>query len=752
MITSTGKIIGSRTPRIDGAEKVTGRAKYTLDLKMTGMLYARIVLSMVPHGRVLRIDASKALTYPGVVDIVTGKDIKIRWFPGERYRSRYALTDEPKYAGDCIAAVAAKTRQAAKEAVELLEVEYEEIPAVLNYEDSLKMNSSADYPKIWPEGNIQKHFQYSRGDVEEGFRKADFVFEDTLRTARSHNMPMEVAASLAWWEDDKLTVAASTQAPSTCRESLAQDLGLPMNKVRVLTRFKGGGFGNKNYGMNYDLIAAILAKRTRRPVFLEYSRREDFANVHGRWATVQDYRAGVKKDGTITAIYHRLYCDIGGYGRHSRDYMHGPREYYSCENVKMEAFPVYTNTPATGNMRAPSGVQGCFGAEVFIDELAYKANMDPVEFRLKNRVVKAEGEHEFTSYGLEECLQIGAEAFGWKKRWRPQSQGSLVHGVKKRGIGVAMTVWHAFLGPSTAIIKMNSDGTANLIVSVTDIGTGVKSTLAMIAAETLGIPLKNISVTWGDTDVCPFSIGESGSRATSFTGWAVKAAAEDAKKQLLAYLSRFLDAKAEDLDIADGCVFKKGDPSSTVLLADVGKDKGPDLSSPLGVADGKLPDVVVGRASTEPKLPKGYDRASFAAHFAEVEVDVETGVTDVIRYIAVHDSGLIVNRLLAESQVQGGVIMGLGMALTEELVCDEYRGMFLNGDMFGYRVPDQLHVPKIESIFVDSKDPYGPKSLGEVTSVPVPAAVNNAIFNAVGARIREMPMTPERVLAAMRKV
>ena len=742
---SQGRLIGSRTPRIDGYEKVTGRAKYTGDLRVANMLYGRIVMSMIPHGHVRRVDSTKALATPGVATVITCKDGKLRWLAGDRHRTRYALTDEPKFAGDVVAAVAAKTRLVAKEAAELVEVEYEELPVLLNYRDALR----ADAFRIWPEGNIQKHFQYSRGDLTKGFQHADRIFEDTYTSARSHSMPLEAAVSLAWWDGDHLTVAAATQAISTCRESLAHDLGLPMNKVRVLTLFKGGGFGNKNYDMNYDLIAALLARRAHRPVLLEYTRREDFANVHGRWATTQHFRVGVKQDGRLTALQLTNYCEIGGYGRHSRDYLYGPREHYRCPNLAIEAIPVYTNTPATGNMRAPQGVQGCFGVETLLDQVAHELRVNPVEFKLMNRVRKADGENEFTSYALDECIRVGADAIGWRERWRPAGQGPTVDG-RRRGLGMAMTAWHAWVGPGAAIIKVNSDGTASLIVGVTDIGTGAKSALAMIAADTLGVPLRNITVIWGDTDVCPFSIGESGSRTTSFTGGAVQAAALDAKQQLLAYFSKFLGARPEDLDIADGRIFSKGAPDGAIPLTDVGPTVGPNLASPLGVAEGKLPDVIIGRASTDPKLPEGYDRASFAAHFVEVEVDPETGVTSVTRYIAVHDSGLIVNRLLAESQVQGGVMMGLGMALIEELVTDEHRGMLLNGDMFGYKVLDELNAPPVEAIFVDSKDPYGPKSLGEVTSVPVPAAVNNAIFNAVGARVRAMPMTPERVLAAMK--
>ncbi|MBI2184066.1 MAG: xanthine dehydrogenase family protein molybdopterin-binding subunit [Thaumarchaeota archaeon] len=725
---STPRLLGRSTPRIDGSARVTGRAKYAADWRLANMLYSKVVLSEVPHAKVIKVDTSKALKLLGVEAVLTFEDAKVKWSPGDMVNTRYVITDKVRFVGDVIAVIAAKSRKIAEDAAELVKVEYAQLPTVLEVEEALR----GEAPKIWDSGNLHRKIEFNKGNFSEALRRCKQTFEASYRTNRVHNTPLEPAASLAWWSGDELTVVAGTQAITTCRQGLAKDLGLPLNKVRVIALYKGGGFGNKNRNMNYDLLAALLAKATGKPVMLEYSRREDFINVHGRWATEQHLKAGVNEDNKLTAFSQKVYCDVGAYSRHPTRYNEASLGYYDCDNVRSEIYAVYTNTSATGNMRSPEALPATFSAESMMDEMSYDLGIDPVEFRLRNKGT-THFEDKYTSYGLDKCIKIGAETIRWKKKWHPSGQGTIVNG-KHHGLGMAMCNYHSSMGQGAAIIKVNQDGTVNLAVGVTDIGTGAKSTMGIIAAEALGVDLSDVKVVWGDTDSCPFSIGESGSRTTTFTGMAVKAAAEDAKRQLFGLAAKILDANPDQLSMDGKVIFVKDQSERSISLAKVAET---------------MSDGIIASASINPSLPKGEYRASFAAHFVEVFVDLETGVVDVSRYVAVHDSGPIVNRLTAESQVQGAVVMGIGASLLEELIVNREQGWIDNPSLYTYRVPTQLDIPKTEVIFVETEDPYGPKTLAEVPLTPVAPAIANAVFNATGARLREIPMTPERVLKAI---
>ncbi|MBI2183879.1 MAG: molybdopterin-dependent oxidoreductase [Thaumarchaeota archaeon] len=724
-------IIGTRVARVDGYERVSGKALYTADWKQPRMLYAEVVSSTRPHAEVVSVDTSEALRVPGVEAIVDCKETGITWSEGEPARSRMLLDEHIRFVGEIVAAVAAKTRYAAHEAAEKVRVVYNDLPAVYDPEEALKKEA----PQIWTSGNLRQIQRYERGFVEKGFQEADLIFEDTFRTSRFHNAAMETGASLAWWTGGNLTVIASTQSVTGARAGLAKDLQIPLSKVRVIALYKGGGFGNRSNAVNHDLLAAILAKKTGKPVLLEFSRYDEFLGSHGRWPTVQHYRIGVKKDGEVTALQLRAYADMGAYHRRSPEipYIRGPPEFYRCPNMKLEVYAAYTNTPFTGSMRAPPAVAGCFGSESLMDHVANQMKIDPVEFRLKNHIIKADNKDEYTSNGITECIRKGAEIIDWKRVWHPPSQGP-TYGSLNHGVGMAIGGWMARLVSASAIMKVNRDGSAHLVVGVTDIGGGAKTVLSMIAADTLGIPLQDVKVTWGDTDVCPFAPGETGSRTTTNVGLAVKVAAEDAKSQLLAKASQMLDVDPHGLDVADGTIFRRDEPATRIPLSKVAET---------------MPDAIIGKATTDPKLPSGKARFSFAAHFAEVLVDKEVGKIIVKRYVAVHDSGRIVNPLTAENQVQGGVTMGLGLALTEEQIVNKSTGYLENPSLWTYRLPMHLDVPKIEVHFVETDDPYGPKSLGEPPVVPVCAAIANAVYNAVGARVKEIPLTPERVLRAM---
>ena len=696
------KTVGHPAQRIDAIKRVTGTATYTGDIQLPGMLYARVLRSPHAHARIRKIDATKAQALAGVKAILTRENCDVVWSSGDTRNKRYLFNNPVRFAGDAVAAIAATDRHIAEEAIRLIEVDYEVLPFVLDPEDALK----AGAVEIQPGGNLSpdakgKHEPeiYRRGDIDHGLSTADRVFEDRYSSVHINNAQLEPRVSIAQWDGDKVTVYASTQGISNCRTDIAKDLQMPLEKVRVVCQFMGGGFGNKNQCHDFDLMAAMLAQKAGLPVKLEFTRKEDYVAVHGRWPTKQYYKIGAKNDGTLTGIQLRGYSGMGPY-RKGAGGIAGV-ELYQCPNVETTIYPVYTNMAVSANLRGPAYPQGIFGIESLMDHIAYELKIDPLEFRLKNMTRKYHDELPFTSNGLEECIRRGAEAFEWKKRWHAAGAGA---GSVKRGAGMAMGAFGSAVGRSSAVVKLDGRGQYHLHVGVTDVGTAAKTTMGMIAAEELGIPLEKIEVISGDTAMCPYSVGESGSRTTTHTGYAVIQAAKDLKRQIA----------------------EKGLPQGDqVLTASVNAD---------------------------PVQPKDAARYSFAAHFAEVEVDTETGHVRVIKYVAAHDSGRIVNPLTCASQVKGGATMGIGMALHEELLYDRQTGLPLTAGYYGARVMTHRDTPEIDVLFVETEDAYGPfgaKSIGESTIVPSVAAVGNAIFNAIGKRIKDLPITRDKVLGVL---
>jgi xanthine dehydrogenase molybdenum-binding subunit len=710
------KTVGHPTPRIDALERVTGKATYTGDVKLPGMLYARVLRSPHPHASIRRIDVSKALALPGVKAVLTHENCAVVWGAGSvtggiQYNDdvkkickqrRHAFNNPVRFVGDPVAAVAAVDRHVAEHALQLIAVDYEELPFVLEPEDALKPGAVA----IWPEGNLAldprnetKPIVQKRGDVEEAFRGADHVFEDRYTTAFVHNAQMEPRACVAMWEGEKLTVYTPTGGIANCRHDMARDLGLADENVRVISHYMGGNFGNKNQNQDADLIAAVLAKQAGAPVKLEMSRKEDFIGMHGRWPTVQYYKVGVSNDGTLQAIQLRGYSGMGGYRKNSGSI--GGIEVYRCPNIEMVVHPAYTNKTVSGNFRGPEFPQGYYGIQSMMDDVAFKLKMDPVEFILKNMTRKPSEQATYTNYSLDECIHRGAEAFEWKKRWRAQPGSD--PGPIKRGAGVSFMAFRSGVGHSSAVLRVDSRGKYRVHVGVTDVGAGAKTTMGLIAAEALGVGLPEVEVVWGDTDTCPYSVGESGSRTTIMTGHAVIEAARDLKKQ----------------------------------IAEKGLPKGSE--------------IYTASADPNPRMEEGKARAAFGAHFVEVEVDTELGRARVIKYLAVHDCGRIMNPLTAISQIKGGAIMGIGMALHEDLVYDRRSGIPLTAGYYGARISTHLDAPDIEVLFIESDDGYGPwgaKSIGESGKVPAVAAVANAIFNASGRRMKDLPITRDKIVGA----
>ncbi len=708
--------IGHVTPRVDAIARVTGQAKYTNDLKLPGMLYARVLRSPHPHARLLHIDTSEASRLPGVQAVITHENVQVVWGAGavaggRQYsdaikaitrQRRYIFNNPVRCVGDAVAAVAATDRHIAEQALALIKVEYEPLPFVLEPEAAL----AAEAPLIWPEGNLcldahnnSAPVVANHGDLAAGFAAAHQVFAKRYDSGFVHNAQLEPRCALAHWQEQMLTLYTPSQGIANCRHDMARDLGLAEEQVRVVCNYMGGGFGNKNQNQDADLIAATLSRRTKAPVMLEYTRRDDWLGMHGRWPTVQQYKVGVTNDGTVTAIQLNGYSGMGPYRKNSGGI--GGLELYACPNRYRSVSPVYTNRTTSGNFRAPSEPHGVYGIESVMDEIAYTLGMDPVEFTLKNMLRPTE-EQPFTNYSLDACIEMGVKAFDWQAR-RKLIPGSDA-GPLKRGAGFSFMMFRSALGMSSAVVQVDAQQRYTLFVGVTDVGTGAKTTMGMIAAEALGVPLSQVDVVSGDTDRCPYSVGESGSRTTIMTGMAVVEAVKDLQQQIAA----------------------SGMPTGhDVLVAS---------ATPSPTADGKM-------------------RQCFGAHFVEVEVDTRLGTTRITQYLAVHESGRIVNPQTARDQIRGAVLQGIGQALHEDLLYDSASGQPLTTGYYRARHLTHLDAPAIDVRFLEVDDGYGPfgaKAVGESGIILAPAAVANAIFNATGARMTSLPITRDKLLGALR--
>jgi len=702
--------VGVPTPRIDAAQRVTGRARYTTDVDVTGMLYARVLRSPHPHARIRRIDTRAAQRLAGVRAVISRDTCDVVWTSGDTRNDRFLFNNPVRFVGDAVAAVAAVDRHTAEEALAAIVVDYEPLDFVLDPEAALRPGAV----EIQPGGNLSANGRgahepelYERGDLEAGLAASDVVLENDFTSKHINNAQLEPRASVAQWEDGRLTVWAATQGIANCRRDLARDLHLAQEDVRVICEFMGGGFGNKNQCQDSDLIAAVLARDTGRAVKLEYTRKEDFLGVHGRWPTRQYYRVGATRDGTLQAIDLRGYSGLGPHRKSSGGI--AGIELFRCANVRRVVSPTYTNMTVSANFRGPAYPQGVWGIESMMDQMAHELEIDPVAFHLTNFSRAYRDETPYTSWALGECIERGAAALGWASRWRRADDTGSTDGAGsgsgpiRRGLGMATGAFSGRTGRSSAMLRLDSAGRLWVHVGVTDIGTSAKTTMAQLAAEAMEMRLEDVRVVWGDTDRCPFSVGESGSRTTVQTGDAVLAAAADLRAR----------------------------------LADQGPPRG---------------DIVLEAQATTNPGTDGMARYASAAHFVEIEVDVAVGHVRVLRYVAVHDSGRIINPLTAASQVKGGVTIGLGMALHEELLYDRATGIPVNPGYYGARVMTHLDTPEIEVHFVEPPDAYGPygaKPIGEPPVIPVVAAVGNAIFNATGRRLTELPFSRARLMESL---
>jgi CO/xanthine dehydrogenase Mo-binding subunit len=722
-------VVGVAVPRLGLADKVRGQARYTADLKRPGMLYGRVLRSPHAHARIVHLDTSEAERGPGVHAVLTHRDV-----PQVRIDADL-LPLEPvlRFVGDEVALVAAESEAIAEDALRLIRVEYEVLPAVFDAEEALRPGA----PLVHPQGNLVggKTLALERGSVAQGFAEAVRVFEDTFHTQMHAPVGMETRAALAEWDGDRLTVWKTSRAVhASDRQTLARVLGLPLEQVRVICPNMGGGFGNKDEG-RLAVLVALLARRAGRPVRIEYSRAEEFVAGRNRQEAHMGLKIGVQPDGTPTAIALHATMNAGAFvasGMNvTRRVGQGALYLYTCPHARFEGVTVYTNRPAGGSFRGLGAPLGHFALEVLIDQIAEALGVDPLDYRLRHHVTSAgqpgqrrtpsdqllpdepvEGGVPFSSNGLRECLLAGAERIGWRQRRQPNGTAT---DMLRRGLGMAMGIYKGGIGrEGEAEVRITPDGRVEVAVGGVDVGQGSTTVLAQIAAEALGVPLDRIDVVMADTGRTPPAHVTAGSSTTITTGAAVKLAAEDAKRQLLA--------------LVDG-IPQPFDP---------------------GIVPGRRGDIVGTARVTSGS--REYLTNAFAAHFAEVEVDMQRGRIRVLRYVAAHDSGRIVHPRLAENQVSGGVLQFLGIALREELYLDRQHGVTLNANFLEHKSTSIVDFPPIEVLFPAGPDPVGPygaKALGEPPVVPVLAAVANAVANATGVWLREVPFTPQRVLQAI---
>lgn len=759
--------IGQSPVRLDAREKVTGRTLYAVDLKMAGMLYAKVLRSPHPHARILHIDATKARSLPGVVAVVTGKD-----FPGSLGATvqdqSFLAGDKVRFVGDAVAAVAAVNLDTAEEALSLIHVEYELLPALFDPVEAMKsrevlihenLSQYAVAPGIFPVPgtNICNHFKLRKGDPERGFNESDLVLEDTYRSHMVQHAHLETHAAIAQVDSSgKILIWSNTQTPYFNRKALAKSLNLPLNQVRVMVTTLGGGFGGKSYLKAEPICVALALKSKGRPVKLVFTREEEFGVAPVRHPTIIRCKTGMKKDGTWLAQESELIFDTGAYAdigprvcRNAGFSAAGP---YQVPNVRIDSYCVYTNHPIGGAFRGFGIPQVSWAIESHLDVMAEKLGLDPVDVRLKNAV--EEGSLSVTgqvlhSVGLKETLRQAAEKIGWRKASGPY-----------RGKGIAC-MHKSTVTPSSsaAFVKLNEDASVTLLCSAVEMGQGSSTILAQIASEELGIPVEKISMVRPDTDVTPYDMASVSSRSTFFVGNAVRRAAADAREQLLQIAAEILEANPQDLLIEAGKVMVRGVPEKAIPIAELplgeafyvgakGRGRGRPV---LGRGSFTVEDATpLDRETGQGKNPSAF--WMYATQAAEVEVDPRSGRVKVLRISSAHDVGKSIHPVAIEGQIQGALVMGVGTALFEEMELE--KGRVKNPSFAEYKLPSALDAPEMIPIIVEelhAQGPYGAKGLGEPALAPTAAAIANAIYAAVGVRVKDLPITPEKILEGLRK-
>lgn len=740
--------------RPDGLEKVTGSGRYTADLTMTGMAHAKFRYTDHSHAKILRIDTAKARALPGVVAVITQDDLPDVRFGGF-VQDRYLFAkDVVRFEGEIVAGVAALTEEVAAQAASLIEVEYEPLPVLTDYEAAMEPGAPlvhedwASYGRddeIVSNGNTMAYHTIVKGDADAAMAGAEVVVKGRYVSDASQGVPIEPRAVVAQWQGDKVTIWSSTQVPYAARAGVSQTLEIPESNVRVVVPLLGGGFGAK-CDLHFEGQVAAIARAAKRPVKLVFSREEEFVAIaQRREGIVTELETGVTRDGRIVSRKARLvldkgaYCGEGGFlGQMAAMHACGP---YVIDNVAVEAHLNYTNNQPSGSVRAPTAPQVCWALEQHMDEVARAIEMDPVELRRRTLIEEgAEGptRQVFDRVGVKETLEAAVEMIGYG-RDLPEDEA----------IGVAVGWWPCMPAPSGASMQLNGDGSATVLTGAQENGSGAVMAMPMFVAEELGMKPQDISIQYQDTDLAPYDMGSCGSQTTFNSGRAILAAAADVREQLLDAAADELEADRADLELADGAARVKGSPDKSVLIADLvgsigtvhGKGSGTPPDAPECDAGG-----CVGRLGNESFLAP-----QLITHAAHVKVDRETGVVRVLRIAAAHDSGKILNRLGAEGQVYGGVVMGVGLALSEgTLLDDEARQR--NPHLLDYKLVTCADAPQIDIEWIQyeaaNAGPRGSKGVGEPPQVPTAGAIANAITKVLGAQVGELPMTPERVWRA----
>ena len=746
-------VVGESLRRPDMPDKVTGRAQYAGDLQLPGMLHAKTKRSTVAHARIQRIDVSKAKAYPGVKAVLTHHDVPRVLHYGSPHprsasvtRDQYILDSKVRYWGESVAVVAAVSEEIAEEALDLIEVEYEELPAALTVEQALAPGAPRIH-EFRDDNLVVDPIRVVRGDVAEGFAQADLIVEGSYEMGRPTPAYMEPNVCACQWSDDgRLTVWISTQTPFMVRGILAEVLGLPLTRVRVIVDHMGGGFGAKQDLFQSEFLCALLARQAGRAVRMEFTRKETFLGGRSRHPGTVWLKQGFKKDGTITARQARVTFNSGAYGSHAPGVTAvattALTSLFRCENVYLEGKAVYTNTPIAGAYRGYGVVQTYYALDIQMDEAAELLGRDPAELKLKSAVREGDlspSGHPIVGHGLADCIRRGMQEVDWK-RIRGQSPNS--SRIKKGwGMGCEMHGSSAYPGikeQGNATVRMNEDGTVQLFTGTTGLGTGAHTALAQIVAEELGIGFDDVSVVHGDTDVVPWDIGAFASHTTYMGGRAAQMAAAEVKKQVLAIAAERLEAGAQDLEVRGGVISVKGSDRRISVREAVGPQR--------GVPSAQL------IASATYRPTKSY---SFAAHFVEVQVDTETGQIDVLQVVPVHEIGRVIHPVAAEGQVEGGIQQGIGHTLTEDYVIDPQTGRSLNAGFVDYKMPLSMDMPPIRTILLetapDPGGPFGAKGVGEDPIIAIGPAIANAVYDAIGVRFRHYPITPEQVLLGLKE-
>jgi len=738
------KVIGQRLPRVDAHRKVTGKLLYYSDRSIPGMLYMKILRSPYAHAKITSINVSKALALPGVEAVLTHQDVP--QVPISFPDNIFILQDRVFYVGCEVAAVAATSEEIAEEATRLIEVQYEELPVLLEVDDAIAPSAPEIHPGT-PNLIFGMPILAEWGDIADGFAAADQTLEGTYTTQAVYNCGLENHGCIADWnKDDYVTIWCGTQSAWGIREAFAPALGVPMSKLRIVNCNLGGGFGGKTYTLRHYGIAALLSKKTGKPVKFTGSREDEFQRCNTRHATKFTFKTGFKQDGTLTALDAKVKWNTGAYFTDALGTAYvaiDATNIYPVPNCRWECDVAYTNRPNAGAFRGYGNLQATYALEIHFDRLIEQLGMDPIDWRLKNHINAGEiygAGQILTSEAFDEVITRGSQTIDWQNKWKGYGKPYEVNGSKRKGVGMACSIHVGMYGYDQVVARIDQDGSAQVHVGVSDHGQGNDTIIAQIAAETLRMSFEKISVVSGDTQAATWGSPTVASRAAATTGKATLYACEDALKKLLELAAPLLGVGINDVDAAEGAVFVKASPGQKLTYQEV-------LAQ-------VYPPVIIG--SGRWGVPEAEAVQGTAAHFADIEVDTDTGEIKINKIVAAHDVGRVVNPSTCENQIEGALCSaGIGMAVYEDFVIDALTGKINNPNLSDYALPTAMETPEMQVIFEEPIDPVGPYGVKGVAEIPlnmIGPAVSNAVYNAIGVRITDYPITPAKVLAALNKV